>query len=143
MITRTSIGTAARRLVAGTVTVCLLGAGFSRTGVVESHAQANTRVYPAVVAAPDPAPAPAPRAGSEHFLRDAIPAASFAAAEPDTTDDDFVLPEEKSRSQLVKEIAVWVLAAAFVAFFIVKVFIQEDDEPADDGNNGKPIPLPE
>ena len=142
MITRTSIGTSARRFVAGTVTVCLLATGVARTGVCDARADTNTRVG-TTAAAPDPAPAPEPRAGSDHFLRDAVPAAGFAAVEPDTTDGDFVLPEEKSRSQLVKEIAVWVLVAAFVAFFIVKVFIQDDDEPADDGGNGKDIPRPE
>jgi hypothetical protein len=37
---------------------------------------------------------------------------------------------------------MWVIVAAFIAFFIVKVFIQQDDSPTDSGSNGKPIPLP-
>lgn len=111
--------------------VCLLGAGFPAS---IARARTNTRVHAA--AEPDAAPA-------DHFLRDSIPATSFAAAQPDTTDDEFVLPEEKETKQIVKEIAVWVLAAAFVAFFIVKVFIEEDDEPGDDDDDGKDIPPPQ
>lgn len=132
MSTHTSICTALRRVTAGTVVVCLLGAGFPVSAT--ARARAHARVY----AAAEPGPAPA----DQRFLRDAIPA-TFAAAQPDTTDDEFVLPEEKETRQLVKEIAVWVVAAAFVAFFIVKVFIEEDDEPGDDDDNGKDIPPPQ
>lgn len=135
MITRTSIGIAFRRIVAGTVTVCLLGLTFPSSGIRSACAQAHTRVQ----AAAEPEARPA----DDHFLRDSIPATSFAAAQPDTTDDDFVLPEEKDKKQLAKEIAVWVIAAAFVAFFIVKVFIEEDDEPAADDGNGKDVPPPQ
>ena len=114
--------------------VCLLSTGFSRAGLASARAQANTRVQ---AAAPDPAPA------NDHLLRDTIPATSFATDPPDTTDDDFVLPEEKSKKQLAKEIAIWTIAVAFVAFFIVKVFIEDDDEPADDDGNGKDVPPPQ
>lgn len=100
-----------------------------------ARAQTNMRV--------EASPEPAARPADDHFLRDSIPATSFAAAQPDTTEDDFVLPEEKSKGQLAKEIAIWVIAAAFVAFFIVKVFIQEDEEPDDDDDGGKDIPLPQ
>jgi hypothetical protein len=134
VITRTSIGCLFRQIIAGTVMVCLLSTGLWRTGFADARAQANTRVHAAA-----PAPAPA----SDHFLRDSIPATSFAADPPDTTDDDFVLPEEKSKKQLAKEIAIWTLAVAFVAFFIVKVFIEDDDEPADDGGGGKDVPPPQ
>lgn len=134
VITHTSIGCTLRRCVAGTVAVCLLSAGFSRTGPGSARAQANTRVY----AAADDA-----RPGNDHFLRDSIPATSFAADPPDTSADDFVLPEEKSKKQLAKEIAIWAVAAAFVAFFIVKVFIQEDDEPPPDDDGGKDVPPPQ
>lgn len=132
MITRTSIGCTFRRLVAGTLVVCLLAAGFPRSGVRTARAQTHTRVYESA--------APAPESPGDHFLRDAIPASSYAAEPPDTTDDDFILPEEKSKKQLAKEIAVWVIVAAFVAFFIVKVFIEEDNEPAEEDDNGKQIP---
>jgi hypothetical protein len=140
VITGTSIQTAFRRLVAGMVTVCLLCTGFARTGAGVARAQTHTRV-PSSAAASEPAPAPLER--SDHFLRDAIPAATFAAAQPDTTADDFVLPEEKSKGQIAKEIAVWVLAAAFVAFFIVKVFIENDDEPVSSDDGGKDVPPPQ
>jgi len=117
------------------VTVCLLGMALPPAGTSRAQAQTNMRVQ----AAAEPEASPT----VDHFLRDSIPATSFALEPPDSTDDDFVLPEEKDKKQLATEIAVFVIAAAFVAFFIVKVFIEKDDEPADDGGNGKDIPPPE
>jgi hypothetical protein len=132
VITHTSSGCTFRRIVAGTVSVCLLAMYLPPPA---ARAQTNIRVQ----AAAEPAARPA----DDHFLRDSIPASSFAADPPDSTDDDFVLPEEKSKKQIAKEIAIWTIAAAFVAFFIIKVFIEEDDEPADDDDGGKDIPPPE
>ena len=75
---------------------------------------------------------------SSYFLRDAVPSAGFAA-EPEDTTDDYFLPEEKDTKKLVWEIAAWVVGAAIVAFFIIKVFIEEDEpEPTDDGNGKDP-----
>jgi hypothetical protein len=88
-------------------------------------------------AQPEPAPSNA------HFLRDSIPATLVASEPPDSTDDGFVLPEEKSKKQITKEIVMWTVIAAFVAFFIVKVFIEKDDDSGDSGSNGKPITPPQ
>jgi hypothetical protein len=132
VITPTSIGLLLRRTTAVTVVVCLLGTGYPGSAI--AHARTNARVH---ASASGDVPA------DDHFLRDSIPATSFAAAQPDSTDDEFILPEEKDTRQVVKEIAVWVVAAAFVAFFIVKVFIEEDDEPADEDDGGKDIPPPQ
>jgi hypothetical protein len=121
--------------VAGFLTPCLLCLGFPRTGVPAAHAQTNMRVQQA--AEPEARPA------DDHFLRDSIPATMAALDPPDTTDDDFLLPEEKSKKKIVKEILIWTIAAAFVAFFIVKVFIDHDDDPAKDGGNGKDVPPPQ
>jgi hypothetical protein len=129
----TSIGCTFRRFVAGTVIVCLLATGLPPIAQGGEGVRTETGVQYAQ----------APASAGEHFLRDAIPAASMALAQPDTTDDDFVLPEEKDNKSLIKEIAIWTLAAAFVAFFIVKVFIEEDDEGDDDDNNGKDVPPPQ
>lgn len=75
-----------------------------------------------------------------HFLRDAVPSAGFAAAPEDTTDDEF-LPEEEDTKKLIWDIAAWVVGAALVAFFIIKVFIEEEpDEPAGGGST-KPDPF--
>ncbi len=76
-------------------------------------------------------------------LRDAVPASSFIAAPPDSTEDDFFLPEETDNRKLVRDIAVFVIVAAFVAFFIIKVFIEKDPDPPPDDPNGKPIPPPQ
>lgn len=94
--------------------------------------------------------APLPRASNDppvtvaanaHFLRDAVPAAGFAHAPEDTTEDDPFLSEEKDTSQLVWEIAAWVVGAALVAFFIIKVFIEEDPDETDEGGSTKPDPF--
>jgi hypothetical protein len=85
------------------------------------------------------APRTLPLSNTEHFLRDAVPSAGFAAEPEDTTDDAF-LPEEKDTKKLVWEIAAWVVGAALVAFFIIKVFIQEEPDEPDDGGGTKPPP---
>jgi hypothetical protein len=60
-----------------------------------------------------------------------------AYAQPDTSEFEF--PEEENE-HLARDITVWVIVASFVAFFIVKVFIEDDDEePEDDGPPGKQI----
>jgi hypothetical protein len=78
---------------------------------------------------------------STHFLRDAVPAAGFAAAPEDTTDEDEFLPEEEDTSKLVWDIAAWVVGAAIVAFFIIKVFIEEDQDEEEGGGGTKPDPF--
>lgn len=104
----------------------------------------------AIVAAPWPrarahtvrrTTAPITATVSSHFLRDAVPSAGFAAAPEDTTDEDEFLPEEESTSKLVWDIAAWVVGAALVAFFIIKVFIEEDEDEGDDGGGTKPDPF--
>lgn len=77
---------------------------------------------------------------TEHFLRDAVPTAGFAS-EPEDTTDDFFLPEEQDTKKLVWEIAAWVVGATLVAFFIIKVFIEEDTEEPEDDGGGKPGPF--
>ena len=60
-----------------------------------------------------------------------------ATAEPDTSEFEFPDDGEK---HLARDITVWVIATAFVAFFIVKVFIEQDDEePEDNTPPGKQI----
>jgi hypothetical protein len=65
---------------------------------------------------------------------------AFAAgyADPDTTEFDF--PEDEHK-HLVRDIAAWVIASAFVAYFIIKVFIEKDKTSSpDDKPPGKTIP---
>ena len=72
------------------------------------------------------------------------PSAGFvsAGALQDTTELDFPEEEEKDRKQLIKDIGVFVVVAAFVGYFIIKVFLEgdTDETPADD--DGKIIPDP-
>ncbi len=113
------------RVIGGTLCAALIAAPFPRaraTGVTGTK------------------PTPVTASNTQYFLRDAVPSAGFASAPEDTTDP--FLPEEKDTSKLVWEIAAWVVGAALVALFIIKVFIEEDpDEPPDTGG-GKPIPDP-
>lgn len=110
------------------LSVCLVSAGIPLPG---------GRTVRVREASAEPVPA-----HNEYHLRDALPA-TFTPEPPDTVvDDDFFLPEETDRGQLYRDIAVFLVASAFVAIFIIKVFIEEDDEPADDDDNGKVVPPP-
>ncbi len=97
-----------------------------------------------MVAAPWPRAAddaPAAASTRSHFLRDAVPAAGFTYQPEDTTEEDPFLPEEKDTSQLVWEIAAWVVGMALVAFFIIKVFIEEEPDETDEEGGTKPDPF--
>ena len=71
-------------------------------------------------------------------LRYAVPVAG-AYAQPDTTEFDF--PEEEKK-HLARDITVFVIVSAFVAYFIIKVFLEgdKDENNTDDTGNGKPPP---
>ena len=62
----------------------------------------------------------------------------FAGQQPDTSAFDF--PEEDSK-HLYRDITVFVIVAAFAAFFIIKVFLQGDtDGQPEEDSGGKTIP---
>lgn len=74
---------------------------------------------------------------STRSLRSAVPL-SNGYAQPDTTEFEF---PEKEEDHLFRDITVFVIVSAFVAFFLIKVFLEGDkDEPADDNGGGKPPP---
>jgi len=124
---------AINRFIAILLSICLIAASMPR---VLANPAGGKPERARIAAGADPAP----HAADEHFLRDAIPVAGFATEPPDTTEDDFFLPEETDKKKLYRDIAVFVVVSAFVAFFIIKVFIEEDDEPADPEPPGKDIP---
>lgn len=63
----------------------------------------------------------------------------YAFASADTTDYEF--PEEEEKRNLVREVAMYVVIAGFVAFFIIKVFLEGDtDLPPSDNGGGKENP---
>ena len=72
------------------------------------------------------------------YAQQAVPG-RYNGAYADTSGYDF--PEEpKEEGSVWKEVAIWVGVAAFVAFFVIKVFIEGDkDVPATD-DGGKDIP---
>ena len=65
---------------------------------------------------------------------------SYAYALSDTAGYDFPEENEKGTMQIVKEVALWVVIAGFVAFFIVKVFLQGDTDEPEPENPPKPLP---
>ena len=68
---------------------------------------------------------------------------TFAALEAGTARADstiFEFPEDENK-HLVRDITVFIIASAFIAYFIVKVFIVDDtDDGGGDGGGGKTIP---
>jgi hypothetical protein len=73
-------------------------------------------------------------------VRNVLPfgALGEAYAFSDTTDYEF--PEEEEEKGVWKDVALWVVVAGFVAFFVIKVFLEEekDEPPKEEG--GKEIP---
>ena len=75
-------------------------------------------------------------------LRGWRPTAEFVAGSvlADTTEVEFPGGEDGEK-HLVRDVAVFVMVAAFVGFFIVEVFLKnEPDETTDDDDGGKIIP---
>jgi hypothetical protein len=107
----------------------LAGAPGASTGARDTVATARAEAPVAVAAAP-------------YTLRDAIPMAGFVAAPPDTGDDDFFLPPETDKKKLVRDVTVFLIVSVFVAYFIIKVFIEKDKETPPPAPNGKPVPTP-
>jgi hypothetical protein len=58
--------------------------------------------------------------------------------QPDSTETS--LFEEEEERNLIKEITVWVIGAAFVGYFIVKVFLEGDEEEPEEEEPRKEIP---
>jgi hypothetical protein len=127
------------RLVAATLCVSVFC-----MGLTPARARAGRRTLSDVAAPAAEEPAAADATVVTRSLRDAIPAASFVAAPPDSVEeDDFFLPTETDNKKLLRDITVFVIVSVFVAFFIVKVFIEKDDDPPPDSGGGKPVPLPQ
>ena len=80
----------------------------------------------------------APLSDSTRSLRYAVPTTG-GYAQPDSTEFEF--PEE-GKKHLVRDITVFVIVSAFVAYFLIKVFLEgdKDEGGSDDGGNGKPPP---
>ena len=59
--------------------------------------------------------------------------------QPDTTDFEF--PGEE-KSHVLRDVSIFLIASAFAAYFIIKVFLEGDtEEETPDEGNGKPTPL--
>ena len=123
--------------------ISIAAAGFPR----RSHG--DVPVLPAGAASPSAA-ARTPSSGSAikpHGGRLSVDAANALrygafgyAAQPDSTEDEFEFPEDKE-SHLARDITIFVIVSAFVAFFIIKVFLEGDtDETDSTDGGGKPIP---
>ena len=62
----------------------------------------------------------------------------FASLLSDTTQSVYI--DEEEERNLVKEMIVWFIGAAFVGYFIVKVFLQGDTDKESPPSQGKPYP---
>ncbi len=73
------------------------------------------------------------------FLRDG---ALRAVEPPDTSRSVFDFPEEEKKNRhLARDITVFVIVSAFVAAFVIEVFLKGDtDTPVDNKPPGKTIP---
>jgi len=91
-------------------------------------------------AVPTAMPVPAMSDAGTGLLR--FGAMSYALAQPDTTETGFEFPEE-DKDHLVCDVILFVVVAAFVAYFVIKVFLEGDtDDEGGDGDDGKTIPDP-
>jgi hypothetical protein len=59
-------------------------------------------------------------------------------SQPDSVET--VLFEDEEERNLIKEITVWIIGAAFVGYFIVKVFLEGDTDDEEEEQPGKEIP---
>jgi hypothetical protein len=80
-------------------------------------------------AAPDPGFA-SPRGGEGSWIG--------SAALADTTDYEF--PEDEERKHLWRDVVLWLVVAGFVAYFVIKVFLEKEPEAPPDDNGGKDPP---
>lgn len=71
--------------------------------------------------------------------KDASFAALFQPDDVDTTTVPYDFEEEERH--LAREITVFVIVSAFVAYFIVKVFFEKDEEPEPPPKQGKQVPV--
>jgi hypothetical protein len=124
ILRRVLVFTVAACLVAGAIPRPAVGAGTLRRG-------ADSASDAAAMATENGA----------SIVDSAVPELAFgalAATEPPDS-SEFEFPDDGNK-HLVRDITVWVIASAFVAYFIIKVFLEEDeDEPVDDGPPGKQI----
>jgi hypothetical protein len=60
-----------------------------------------------------------------------------AYTEPDTTGFEF--PEEEKK-HLVRDVTIFVIASVFVAYFVIKVFLEGDTDEETPSNGGKDVP---
>jgi hypothetical protein len=79
------------------------------------------------------AAAPGPVAAPGFAARDAL---DWAYA--DTTDYEF--PEDEERKHLWRDVALWVVVAGFVAYFVIKVFLEEEPDGPTPEDPGKDPP---
>jgi hypothetical protein len=60
-----------------------------------------------------------------------------SVADTDTTEFEF--PKDRE-THLARDIAIFVIVAAFVGYFIIKVFLEGDTDQGEEPNNGKDLP---
>lgn len=59
----------------------------------------------------------------------------------DTTSNESQLPEDLPKKYLARDITVFVIVSAFVAYFIIKVFLEGETEIEPPPSKGKDVPI--
>lgn len=99
----------------------------------------NDRQIPA--GQPTAAQAAAPKLPGADARASAFGAIGQSYASADTT-DDYQFPEDEERKHLWRDVALWLIAAGFVAFFVIKVFLEGDKDEPQTEEPGKEVPPP-
>jgi len=84
------------------------------------------------------APFPIGRSSAEEAARPNFGSASYARS--DTTGYEFPDEEQSNTKKLIKDVAVWVVVAGFVAYFMIEVFLRGDTDQTPAPKQGKDIP---
>jgi len=126
------------------LTAGIICCGLPRPGTATARIPRGTQTPAEAAALPSSDPSPDPATPSpaavSRAVADGVPVLAYgalkASAEPDSTEFEF--PDDEKH--LARDITVWIIASAFVAFFIIKVFLEEDkDETVDTSPPGKQI----
>lgn len=68
------------------------------------------------------------------------PAFFSGGAAADTTELEFPEEEDESHKHLVRDVGIFIVVSAFLAYFLVKVFLEGEEEEPPPEDNGKQIP---
>jgi hypothetical protein len=66
----------------------------------------------------------------------------FAESRPDTLSGRGFTPDDENENHLVRDIGVFLIVSVFVAYFLIKVFLEGETEDNPPASGGKVVPNP-